>query len=225
MNRKWQLAVSARADVSRILPQHFGTHRTSSGVRDAILRGSLAAIGSNQVVSGYERGPNTPTHEDVGSDRNDARWSDAFLFAASILNRRSQSLDRLVPLRGSAGQVVSGIRDRIGPDRKPALPANTLARNHPSLFEYMQMLGDALARQFETIRELRDRVLLPVTEARNKLKAGPVAKSRKHRGRLNRVASVGHGRQCSWPGCPNLPYSSAALPTALIPGTVENPFQ
>lgn len=146
------------------------------------------------------------------------------LSPASFLDGCSQSLDRLVPLCGSAGQVVSGFRDRIGPDGKPAFPSDTLARDHAGLFQYMQMFGDALARQIETVRELHNRVLLPVTEARNKLEAGNVAKSCKHGGRTNSVANVRHGRQRSWPECPNLLCSNAALPVVLLLEIVESPF-
>ena len=56
------------------------------------------------------------------------------------------------------------------------------------------MFGDALARQIETVRELHDRVLLPVTEARHELEAGPVAKSCKHGSRTKSAPNVRHGR-------------------------------
>ena len=92
-----------------------------------------------------------------GGDDLPEQWAPSS--AASFLDGCSQSLNRLVPLCGSAGQVVSGFRDRIGPDGKPAFPSDTLARDHAGLFQHMQMLGDALARQIETVRELHDRVL------------------------------------------------------------------
>jgi len=86
------------------------------------------------------------------------------------------------------------------------------------------MLGDALSRQIETFRELRNRVLIPVAEARNDLETRDIAKSRKYAGRTDGFSNVRRGRQCVWPECPSLLCSNAALPVALILETAENPI-
>lgn len=85
------------------------------------------------------------------------------------------------------------------------------------------MFGNALACQIETIRELHDRMLLSVRQARDKLEADHVAKSGKHGGRCRRFANLRHRWQRSWPAGPNLPGLNAALPIVLPRETVESP--
>lgn len=145
----------------------------------------------------------------------------------SLLYCRLQPGDRLVPLRRSSREVVSGLGNRIRPDRESTFPPHALASDDARFFQYVQMLGHPLPREIETVRELRNGKLRAATEARNELKTRRVAKGREHWSCCSYLSGrirIRHRRRCSWPECPSLPCSNAALPGALPLETAESPF-
>lgn len=142
-----------------------------------------------------------------------------------LLNGGSEPFDGLVPLRRSTGEIVPGFLDGAWRDVIEGFPADTRARDHAGLLQYMQMFGNTLAREIEPAGELDDRVLLSVAETRYKLEAGDIAKSCKDGGRSDGFAKIRHGRRCVWPGCPSPQCLNAALPVALILETARTPIR
>lgn len=154
----------------------------------------------------------------VGSRPQSENESSGFV---SLLDDRSQTFDRVVPLGGGARQVVTRLRDGIRTDRESTLPTHALARDNASVPQNLQMLRHALSRQTETAGKLHDRVLLPVAEPGKQLEARAIAKRCEH-GSRTECASPRHESLCVWPECPSPPCSSAALPVACFPGTAES---
>ena len=141
-----------------------------------------------------------------------------------LLNSCPQPRNRLVPLIRDSCEVIPGLRHRAGSDREPTLPANTLAADKAGMLQHLQVLGNCLACQIETVGQCGNRVFPTVTEARYQLKACDTAQGRKH-GCPGLASSLSrrHMQPRSWPVCPSPLCSTEALPGVSILETAESP--